>query len=149
MEVFSAIGNHKCVLTIETGNCLIDGLCKIGRLKIAWYIFHMLMQNPGLTPDVVMYNIMIHGFCKEGQIQKANGLLLDMEEKGLEPNVVIFDTLMRGLIRNDEPSKVNELLHIMAEKKVAPDASIISLLLDLLAKDQISSKLLLSFPPLK
>lgn len=93
MKVFSAIGNHKCVLTIETCNCLIDGLCKIGRLKIAWDIFHMLMQNPGLTPDVVTYNIMIHGFCKEGQHQKANGLLLDMEETGLEPNVVIFDTI--------------------------------------------------------
>lgn len=63
----------------------------------------MLMRNPGLTPDVVTYNFMIHGFCKEGQIQKVNGLLLDMEEKGLAPNVVIFDTLMPGLIRSDDP----------------------------------------------
>ncbi|GAY54913.1 hypothetical protein CUMW_160450 [Citrus unshiu] len=57
----------------------IDGLYKNGFVLEA-------MENPGLTPDVVMYNIMIHGFCKEGQIQKANGLLLDMEETGLEPN---------------------------------------------------------------
>ena len=74
---------------------------------------------------------MINRLCKEWELEKANSLLLDMEEKGCMPNVVTFDTVMRGFIRSNEKSKIVELLHKMAKGNVIPDASIVAIVIDL------------------
>ena len=94
------------------------------------------MAQEGLVPNVITYSIMINGLCKKGELEKANCLLLDMEENGCIPDVVTFDTLMRGFIHNNEKSKVVELLHKMAKRNLIPDASIVSMVIDLLVNDE-------------
>ncbi|KAI9178182.1 hypothetical protein LWI28_023634 [Acer negundo] len=44
--------NPKFHITIEISNCLIDGLCKSRRIKMAWKLFHRL-PHKGPVPDVV------------------------------------------------------------------------------------------------
>jgi hypothetical protein len=44
-------------------------------------------------------------------MEKANDLLLEMEDKDCAPNVVTFNTLMLGFFRNNETQKVVEFLH--------------------------------------
>lgn len=80
---------------------------------------------------------MIHWLCKEGQMDKANDLLLDMEAKNRVPSEVTFCTLLRGFIQNNKKSKVVVLLHKMAaEKLVVSDLSLYSKVVDLLSKDK-------------
>ena len=88
--------------------------------------------------DAVTYNIMIHGHCDDGRMDKAHDLFLEMEENAMAPNVITFGTLIHGLSQINEPSKVIDLLHKMREKKVIPDASIVSIVVDLLVKNEIS-----------
>lgn len=87
----------------------------------------------------------MHGLPKEGQIEKANSLLIDMEEKGVSPNVDTFTTLMNGFIQINGTEKVIELLHKMAERIVMPDSAIFSVVVDLLVKNKISLNSLPSF----
>ncbi|KAL5818401.1 hypothetical protein ACOSQ4_022243 [Xanthoceras sorbifolium] len=116
-------------------SCLIDGLCKAGRLKVAWKIFHKLSQE-GLKPDVVTYLVMINGLCKDGQLEEATNLLSIMEDEGCAPDVITYNTLMRGFSQNNETIKVVELLHKMAERNIMPDNSTASVVVDLLVNDE-------------
>ena len=96
--------------------------------------------------DAVTYNIMIHGHCDDGRMDKAHDLFIEMEENAVAPNVITFGTFIHGFSQINEPSKVIELLHKMKEKKVMPDASIVSMVVDLLVKNEISLNPLPSFP---
>ena len=56
----------------------------IGKHAAAWDLFYR-MANKGLKPAA---DITIHALCKEGQMEKANDLELEMEEdKGCTPNM--------------------------------------------------------------
>ena len=68
IQLLAIVGALKCELIIVAYSCLIDELRKIGKLKIAWELFQSLPRT-GLMPNVVTYNIMIHGLCDDG----ANG----------------------------------------------------------------------------
>ncbi|XP_031269442.1 pentatricopeptide repeat-containing protein At1g12775, mitochondrial-like [Pistacia vera] len=87
-----------------------------------------------LVPNVVTYNILINGLCKNGQLEMANKLLLYMEGKGCAPDVVSFTTLMFGFLKNNEIQKVVGLLHKMAEKNVKSTECSMSLVMQLLMK---------------
>ncbi|XP_044510674.1 pentatricopeptide repeat-containing protein At1g63080, mitochondrial-like isoform X2 [Mangifera indica] len=126
-------------------NTLLSGLFRngnvrhakmlFGRLNIAWEMFNRLHSN-GFVPDVITYNIIMHGFCKEGKLEMASKCFSDMEQNGVAPDLVTFNTLMSGFLQNNETLKVVELLHKMKERNVKPDASIGSIILDLLGKHE-------------
>ncbi|KDP21350.1 hypothetical protein JCGZ_21821 [Jatropha curcas] len=65
MNVFHTLENGNFELSVEIINCLFDGLCKRGKLDIAWDLFYNRLSSKGLKPTVVTYNVMIHGLCKE------------------------------------------------------------------------------------
>lgn len=44
-------------------------------------------------------------------MEKANDLLLEMEDKGCAPNLVTFNTPMLSFLQNNEIQKVVEFLH--------------------------------------
>ncbi|KAK2638768.1 hypothetical protein Ddye_026563 [Dipteronia dyeriana] len=123
---------RKFDLSIETYNCFLQSLCK---LDIARKLFHKLAKE-GLLPNAITYTIIINGLCKEGRLEEANDLLLNMEGKSFAPNVITYDTLIRGFLHNDETTKVVKLLHKMAERSIMLDASIASIVIYLLLKDE-------------
>ena len=52
IELFHTLRNLKFELNVEAYNCLIDGLCKSGRLEIAWKIFHSLLNKAQFQEEV-------------------------------------------------------------------------------------------------
>ena len=110
------------------------------------------MPQEGLEPNIVTYNIMVHGLCKEGKLEEANDLLSIMEEEGCALDLITYNTVMRGFLLNNETAKVVELLHTMVEINIMPDASTTPIVIDLLVKDEKYRKclnLLPSFPKQK
>ncbi|KAH9696326.1 pentatricopeptide repeat-containing protein [Citrus sinensis] len=136
-EVDEALSLHSEMLskgikpTVVTYGTLFLGLFEVHQVEHALKLFDEMQH-------VVTYNIMIHGLCNDGKMDKAHDLFLDMEAKGVEPDCVTFNTLMLGFIRNNETSKVIELLHRMDKRNVMPDASTLSIVVDLLVKNEIS-----------
>jgi len=49
---------------------LLEGLCKIGKIKGVVQHFHQMGKATGFN-DLVAYNILINGFCKMGDMERA------------------------------------------------------------------------------
>ncbi|KDO40826.1 hypothetical protein CISIN_1g0431911mg, partial [Citrus sinensis] len=79
--------------------CLIDGLCKISKLKIARELFQSL-PRAGLMPNVVTYNILIRGLCNDGQMDETKHyetvflLFKRLNSTGLFPDLYTYNILI-------------------------------------------------------
>lgn len=63
---------------------------------------------------------MIHGLCKEGQMEKANDLELEMEDRGQKlysKFVSPLSTLMRGFFQNNETCTKGSRISSLDESK--------------------------------
>lgn len=50
------------------------------------------LTERAVVPNCVMYNTLIDGYCKTGELEEAVGL----REKNGKPNVVTFNSLLSG-----------------------------------------------------
>ena len=92
------------------------------------------MISKGHEPNVVTYNTLIDGLCKEGKIDKAVDILHDMISKGHEPNVVTYNILINGLCKKGEIDKAVDILHDMISKECEPNVVTYNTLIDGLCK---------------
>ncbi|RZB54718.1 Pentatricopeptide repeat-containing protein [Glycine soja] len=109
---------ERCIARSKvTYTILIDAFARLNYTDKACEM-HSLMEKSGLVPDVytysvlihgVIYNTMIHGYCKEGSSYRALRLLNEMVHSGMVPNVASFCSTM-GLLCRDEKWKEAELL---------------------------------------
>ena len=56
----------------------MDGFCKIGRTDEAMELLKEALEM-GLKPNIVAYNSLLNGYCKEGRPLKGFRLLEEME----------------------------------------------------------------------
>ena len=56
--------------SVATYNAVINGLCGSGRTEQGLEKLNELLQR-GLVPDETTYNMLIHAYCKEGDLEKA------------------------------------------------------------------------------
>ncbi|CAI9754961.1 unnamed protein product [Fraxinus pennsylvanica] len=55
------------------------------------------MEKNGCKPDVISYNVIISGLCREGKAREAHDLLEDMPRRKCFPDVVTYRILVDGL----------------------------------------------------
>ncbi|XP_074268237.1 pentatricopeptide repeat-containing protein At1g79540-like [Silene latifolia] len=84
------------VLGVKGHSCLIDGLFRVGRFEEANNWFHKVVEENVVAPDVVMYTIMIRGFCEVGRVKGACRLFLEMTDKGVVPDTQCYNVLIKG-----------------------------------------------------
>ncbi|KAJ1547911.1 hypothetical protein HK096_009229, partial [Nowakowskiella sp. JEL0078] len=72
----------------------IEGHIRLGNLSEALRIFS-LMKESNVEPEFVTLNILLHGFCSKGDIEKAKEVWLDLE-KSFSPTVITYNTLIYG-----------------------------------------------------
>ncbi|KAK9672129.1 hypothetical protein RND81_12G078700 [Saponaria officinalis] len=88
--------NQGYVLGINGYSCLIDGMLKLGRFEEAKRWFNRVLKEDNISPDVVLYTIMIRGFCEAGRVKDAWNLFQEMTEKGVVPDTQCYNTLIKG-----------------------------------------------------
>lgn len=98
---------------------LLGGLCDGGRTEDAVKLFR-LMEVCGFN-DIVAYNILIHRFCKSGNMNKAKDVFDEFVSKGLKPDVIMHTSLMDGFCRTEEMEAAKELFDDMQRKGLKPD----------------------------
>ncbi|XWS09168.1 hypothetical protein CRYUN_Cryun40dG0063200 [Craigia yunnanensis] len=80
-----------------TCSIIIRGLCKSGNLSSAVDMRKEINENGSIKQNVVCYNTIIDGFCKERCMDKALIIYQDMVDRSIEPDVVTFNSLIHGL----------------------------------------------------
>jgi pentatricopeptide repeat protein len=75
-----------------------------------------------LVPDEITYNTIIHGYCQEGQVEKAFQFHNKMVEKNFKPDVVTCNTLLCGLCKEGMLEKALKLFNTWISKGKDVDA---------------------------
>lgn len=78
-------------------NCRIRDLVKAGELEEAVKVFGLMGKK--VSPDLVSYNSLIHGFATIGQLQTAENWLKKAEAAGHVLDVYSFAPLIKGHLR--------------------------------------------------
>ncbi|KAL7601795.1 hypothetical protein Lser_V15G25863 [Lactuca serriola] len=126
-EVFEIMGKVKCDPTINTYNCLLKGLCYVGKVEEANEFLSKIKkswkeQRDGrLQPDVYTYTAVMDGFCKVGRSDEALELLNEAIEMGLTPSIVTYNTIFNGYFKEGRPMEGFGLLQQMKERNCTPD----------------------------
>ncbi|XP_078175188.1 uncharacterized protein LOC144568692 [Carex rostrata] len=102
-------------------NPILKRLCYENRIGEAAAIVTQKMPQLGCIPDVETYNSLKDGFCKKGEIEKAEKMLHNIISKELQPNVVTYNNLIYGLCNIGEIEKAEEVLHNMISKRIKPN----------------------------
>ncbi|KAL6145577.1 hypothetical protein ACLB2K_056263 [Fragaria x ananassa] len=119
-------GIFSCPRTEPIFRFAISAYCRVGRLDDAVRAFDSMRKLIDGKASVVVYNILINGFVKCGEHDKALwfyermfGLALelfkDMRGKGCSPNVVSFNTLIKGFFREGKFEDGIEMAYEMIE----------------------------------
>ncbi|KAI9114572.1 hypothetical protein K1719_014270 [Acacia pycnantha] len=83
------------------------------------------MKVKGCNPDIVHYNTVILGFCREGRAHDACKVIDDMQSNGCLPNLTSYRTLTSGLCNEGMFDEANKYIEEMFAKGLSPHFSVI------------------------
>ncbi|XP_010556963.1 PREDICTED: pentatricopeptide repeat-containing protein At1g04840 [Tarenaya hassleriana] len=100
---------------------LVDMYVKIEKLGLALKVFD---QSPNRIKNgnVLIWNVLINGYCQAGDLQKAVILFESMPER----NLVSWRTLIKGYMGSGESVRARELFEQMPEKDVVSWTTLIN-----------------------
>ncbi|KAG5548102.1 hypothetical protein RHGRI_013708 [Rhododendron griersonianum] len=88
---------------------LIKGFCMQGLMNEADRVFESMVQRK-YKPDEAVYNIIIHGHCRGGNVQKAFDLYNEMVRYGFVPHTVSVIALIKELFKE---GRSEDLSHVI------------------------------------
>ncbi|CAN0890717.1 Pentatricopeptide repeat-containing protein At2g13420, mitochondrial [Linum grandiflorum] len=108
---------------------LIYGWCKLGRFDMAER-FLREMDERGIEPNVVTYNVWLNGICRRARLQPefkfdktivlAEKVFDEMRQRGIEPDVTSFSIVLHVYSRAHKPELTMDKLKLMKEKGISP-----------------------------
>lgn len=110
---------------------LIGALRQAGEIKLARWVFDDLIHK-GLTPDLVTYKRLIHGYCEENCLQEACDILNDMKLEGIKPDVVLCTILFNAHLKIDwkiSSKHATVFWKEMKETEIRPDVLLFTVLI--------------------
>ncbi|GER41007.1 pentatricopeptide repeat-containing protein [Striga asiatica] len=119
---------------VYTHTALIDGLCKKGWTDKAFRLFLKLVRSESYKPNVHTYTAMISGYCKEEKMNRAEMLLVKMQEQGLVPNSNTYTTLIGGHAKVGDFDRAYELMDKMGKDCLTPTTCTYNAVIDGLCK---------------
>jgi pentatricopeptide repeat protein len=85
---------------------------KEGKATQACDLFYQMMQQ-GISPNVVIYNSIIHALCKTGAMDKADVLLRQMVHKGGRPDNKTYNSLIHGYSTHGQWMEAGRMMRIL------------------------------------
>ena len=67
------------------------------------------MEDRGIVPNLVVYNILIDGMCKAKKLEDALKHFGSLSSKSLKPDVKTYTTMIGGLCNESILDEVEEL----------------------------------------
>ncbi|GAB4855195.1 hypothetical protein Ancab_023820 [Ancistrocladus abbreviatus] len=143
--LFESLEGSPC---IKMCSKVLAALLKAADVKKARLLFAKWIDG-GLTADVIMYTIMIHGYCKMDFMMDAYDLFVDMNRRRIVPDVVTYTVLLDGHLKSrlsnacshSNSARNKEMMMViqkvereMKEMDISPDVIFCTALMDKLCK---------------
>lgn len=80
------------------------------------------MEEAGLKPNKVTYQLLIHSYCKQGNLDGATQILQHMKEQELSLNETIFNSIIIGHMKSDDENGAKSVIEKMKDLKIKPSA---------------------------
>ncbi|KAH6788454.1 Tetratricopeptide repeat superfamily protein [Perilla frutescens var. frutescens] len=105
---------------VVTYGALVDGLCKVHRVKEAQNLLDA-MTAAGCDPNHTVYSALIDGFCKAGKLDEAQEVFAKMSEHGYNPDVYTYSSLIDRLFKDKRLDLALKVLTKMLENSCMPN----------------------------
>ncbi|CAM8901559.1 unnamed protein product [Rhodiola kirilowii] len=115
-----------CTPNIVTYGVLLKGLCSTGNSRIAFNLHEQIADGTHdlsgvLQINFICYSTLIDGLCKDGFIDKAEELFLEMKKKDISPDVITYNIVIGGLCRAGKWEEAQAMFHEMLDQGLSPN----------------------------
>ncbi|XP_047337850.1 pentatricopeptide repeat-containing protein At2g06000-like [Impatiens glandulifera] len=117
-----------------TFSIIINALCRGNRLNEARDILKELRDRKDIVAKPFIYNPVIDGFCKAGNVDEANVIVAEMEENRCKPDKLTFTILIIGHCVKGRMFEAIEIYNRMLAIGCTPDKVTVNSLTSLLFK---------------
>ncbi|KAI4380024.1 hypothetical protein MLD38_006259 [Melastoma candidum] len=104
----------------RTYNILIQALCNRKNIDEAWSVVRK-MATSGMHPDAVTFNTLARAYMLSGEIAKAEGMILEMQNNKVPPNERTCGII--GFLDVTDTGGVEEAITMMQDFGVKPDVA--------------------------
>jgi pentatricopeptide repeat protein len=118
IDAFKRIEHFGVKKDVTALNVLIDALVKDNNIEIAQQTY--LEFKNQIAPNLQTFNILLHGWYKTKQLDKAELTIEEMKEYGFSPDVVSYTSLVDFYCHDKRFRDVEKVLDEMKEKGCNP-----------------------------
>lgn len=119
-------------------NLLMDALVKERSVEHAEGLFLEFMEL--IPPNLQTYNVLIHGWCKSGQIAKAKSTMNEMKAYGFSPDLITYTYFIETYCVEKDFRNVDAILEQMRKDGLSPSIVTYTIILKALAKAKETNK---------
>ncbi|XP_027361675.1 pentatricopeptide repeat-containing protein At3g22670, mitochondrial [Abrus precatorius] len=120
IEAFHRMGEFGVKKDTEALNVLMDALVKGNSVERAHGVF--LEFKSGVPLNSHSFNVLMHGWCKARNFDKAQKAMEEMKEHGFVPDVFSYTCFIEAYCREKDFRKVDQVLEEMRGNGCTPNA---------------------------
>jgi pentatricopeptide repeat protein len=99
------------------------------------------MNAKGIEPSQTTFNAVLDACARNGQMERAPGLLQDMQRRGLEANLITYSTVMKGFCQEGNMvAALTTFEELHKSRKYKPDEIVYNTILDGCVQAQLVSE---------
>ncbi|XP_018478989.2 LOW QUALITY PROTEIN: pentatricopeptide repeat-containing protein At5g41170, mitochondrial [Raphanus sativus] len=126
-------------------NALIDGFVKERKLLEARELYsemirisvapHVFMVSRGVSPSIRTYNVLLHGLCLNGKLDKALLIFEDIQKRAIDVNIITYTIIIQGMCRAGKLKDAVDLFCSLPSKGMKPNVVTYSTMISALFRE--------------
>ena len=136
MAMYDEMKARKIECNTITYNTILNHFAQCRAMRrVPQILEDMRASIPPVDPDIVTYSTLIKGFCSSGNLDRALGLLAEMQADGkFLPDEMMYNSLLDGCAKEQRIVDALRLVDEMKKTGVAPSNYTLSMLVKLLGR---------------
>eukprot|EP00257_Ricinus_communis_P006492 XP_002521858.2 pentatricopeptide repeat-containing protein At5g39710 [Ricinus communis] len=131
---YNTLIENCCNIEFKSAVALVKGFCMKGLMDEADQVFESMI-NKNHKPNEAIYNVIIHGHCRIGNVLKAYKLYKEMVHVDFVPHTVTVLALVKALFTEGMDGELNEVIGDILRSCKLTDAELSKVLVEINQKE--------------